>query len=416
MALPVTIGEQVGTRNSFHGPFISSNGDVFTILVESGLNDNQLVAFRATDPTASFTESDSSNRPAMSDGSQSQLLAVNIVQVGDDLHVLTQNLEEHVYYARFDMSAASNVGAWDDVTTTGGDKDQLVDDTVAPSITDACDLVVRTGQTDVLAVFQWAVETDMGADYERIAFDTKANLTTGAWGGSPAYLGSNGMGVAIDVTGPRAVYEAVSGRTHVVYMEGAGVLRIAHSSISSVDAETSNGDIGENPQVEAGILYPIGHGVLFDRGGTKKIRFPYFDDGMDISVIEFDDSASPSYTFEDGVDGTNDVVVSNSSLVACLAVDGSEVHEIHARASDSDLYTANDADTDTWGTPLSTFIGTVNHISCNVIDRSGLKLAQIIDDGGTIKYDEDILAVAGLTPEEILTHFGQLAINPIRLM
>ena len=100
-----------------------------------------------------------------------------------------------------------------------------------------------------------------------------------------------------------------------------------------------------------------------------------------------------SYTFEDGVDGANDVAVDNNSVNTCLAVDSSTVHLMHVRASDDDLYSANDADTDTWTTPASTFTGTVNHISCNVIDRSGLKLAHIIDDGGTIKYDEDELAV-----------------------
>jgi len=43
-------------------------------------------------------------------------------------------------------------------------------------------------------------------------------------------------------------------------------------------------------------------------------------------------------------------------------------------------------------------LGTINHVSCNVYDRSGTKLAHIVDDGGTVKYDEDIIT-AGTTDD-----------------
>ena len=385
MALPTTIsGVVTGAQNSFHGPFISSQGNVYVILHDS-TTISLLEAWKATDPTSSFSEQDTSNRPNVSSGA----VCMNVVQVGDLLHVGQFGLDP--YYARFKMHDGSSGDTWEDVTTTGGDQDQEI--SPDPNGTQLSgDLAVRTGQSDVLAVFHYITEPDMGTNYERLAFDTKADLTTGAWGGSPAYIGSNGMGVAVDVTGPRAVYEAVSGRTHVVFLEDGGTPALHHSSISSGDTETANGDIAESPAVHTTTAYPIGHGILFDRGGTKKIRFPYIDDGSDISIVEFNDADSPSYTFEDGVDGTNDVAIDNGSINACLAVDDSTAHLMHVRTSDDDLYSANDADTDTWTAPASSFTGTVNHISCNVIDRSGLKLAHIIDDGGTIKYDEDELA------------------------
>ncbi len=393
--MAVTIGEQVGQQNSYHGPFISSNGDVFTILVEStAATDAEIAALRATDPTVSFAESDSGNRPQMSGNPAFQVLSINVEQVGDVLYVLTQDNEsgsaKNVYFAIFDMAAASGVGAWQDVTTTGGDKDQSV--AVGDGAASACDIVIRIGQTDVLGVFQWETESDMGTNYERVAFDTKANLTTGAWGGSPAYIGSSGMGVAIHTTGPRAVYEPVSGRTHVLMREeGADVAeaRITHTSISSIDGITNNGDIAESPAISdlGADDYMIGHGVCFDRGGTKKIRFPYSAGASgSFDIVEFDDAASPSYSFGDN--GTSQSI--NNSVVGCLAIDGSTVHSAQSPSADDDLDTANDANTDTWTTQAESFVGTVNHVSINVFGRNGgVKLAMIIDDGGLIKYDED---------------------------
>lgn len=388
MALPVSISSSlIGEQFSYHGPFISSNEDVFTFLIDTA-EPTQVKAFRGVDPTSSFSESDSSNRPDI--GGAQGIVSFNAAQDGDDIQICVVDSTADSYYCRFDMSAASNVGAWQNAV--GTTKIQLID--AALSTLDGGTVLVRTGNSTLLSAFQFDTESDMGTGYSRVGITMKSDLTTGTWSAA-FYVGSNGMGVAVHVSGPRTVYDASSGRTHVVFREDDGATPfLAHTSITSGDVATDNGDISETPAivVAATDFFPIGHGVCFDRAGTKLARFPYIDAGGDISIVEIDDAevASPGYTFEDGVDGANDVGVRNGSVLACLAVDGSVVHLAHSREGDDDLYTSNDADSDTWTTPASSFAGTVDHISCNVFGRDGkVYLAQIIDDAGDIKYDED---------------------------
>ena len=79
MALPVTISNvDVGPQNSYHGPFKSSGGAFYTILLDSTSN-NLVEAHKATDPTVSFTEQDGTNRPNF----VNNVLSLNVFQDGD---------------------------------------------------------------------------------------------------------------------------------------------------------------------------------------------------------------------------------------------------------------------------------------------------------------------------------------------
>ena len=234
----------------------------------------------------------------MSGTSTDVLQSLSIHQDGDKLHVVAACFNEgDTFYARFDMAAASDVGPWDDVTSTAGDKDQLVLE-VSVTTREGTDLVVRP--SDILSVFQDSTEADMGAPYDRLGFATKADKTTGAWT-DRGQIGTTGM-TDTHVNGGRCIYASIGDRTHVVFKEDPGTEALHHVSINSSNSVTDNGDIAEIPAVSVSDYAPVRRGVLVIRGGVKKLRFPYRDVNSKLSIVEFDEAASPTFTFEDSVD------------------------------------------------------------------------------------------------------------------
>ncbi|KKK80858.1 hypothetical protein LCGC14_2819290 [marine sediment metagenome] len=111
MALPVTLSSPtIAVHNAYHGPFKSSGGNFYTILcgttamssvwaVQDGDNihvifthdstaTHNLTAWKATDPTSSFAEQDTSNRPSTgggdsdSIGSSHSIIKLSVLDLG----------------------------------------------------------------------------------------------------------------------------------------------------------------------------------------------------------------------------------------------------------------------------------------------------------------------------------------------
>jgi|GEM_PF-5546668 len=389
MALPVTISSTiVGQQNSYHGPFKSSESAFYTILMDSIVK-SSVEAHKATDPTISFTEQDSVNRPAFG----STVLSINAYQDGDKLHIAGQGTNDNVMYGRFDMSGDT----WDAIDGAS-DRDILIDG--APDgLADACDLVVRS-DGDIVVVYQKVMDKVMGNPFERVGLSVSTSANRGeTWS---AVVTLKDLGVERDMTGPRIVLSASSGEAYddysfIVWADDLGATRnIRERALSGTDVLQTDRVMGsgsDNP-------YLFTHGISFDRAGTTKVRIGFVTTTNGLQVIEFDAATDPSsFTASEIWDGTSsaeDVRLVNSSIVACLGLDGSTQHMLAARADNSDLYSADDADSDTWTTPASTFVGTINHVSNRTYDRSGTKLAHIIDDAGTVKYDED--SIVGAPP------------------
>jgi len=391
MALPVTItGGDVGSQNSYHGPFRSSAARFYTALKGAGASvDGELRAFKATDPTDSFAEIDSGNRPVAGDVT-TDIASFNVFQVGDKLNCAVQNVDDDVFFARLDIDSGAET--WDAIDGAS-DRDILIDG--APNgAADACDLVVRS-DGDIVAVYQMEVDKVKGNPFERVGLSVSTSANRGETWSAVVSVDNQGD-VERDMTGPRIVL-GDSDTCHIVWKDDNTTPTMSQRALSSADAlQTERTDISgaEDLETEA---YPIGHGVSFDRLGMTKVRFP-FSAGLDpdLGVVEFDAAADPSsFAVSANIDASNDLLFVNNSAVLCLATDGSTVHELHSRASDSDLYTTDDADSDTWNTTAAATrgTGTKNHVSCNVFDRTGPKLARIEDDAGTVKYDEDAITI-----------------------
>ncbi|MFQ6016767.1 MAG: hypothetical protein ACE5KF_01100 [Kiloniellaceae bacterium] len=386
MALPVTIsGTAAAQPHGYHGPFQSSAGNFYTILLDS--TDNSLIeAHKATDPTASFAEQDGANRP----DAARDVACLNVFQVGDKLHVAAQlvgdglqNQSFELVYGRFDMAA----DAWDIIT--GGSRlvtaNNDLDPKNAPDRHIACDLVVRS-DGDIVIVFQGAQDKIMNGFFNRVDFTVS---TDGGVNWSAA-TEVDGAGENI-YRNPRIVL-GDGDTSHICYTRGNGA-DLMQRALSSADVLQTERDTTFDVALTAS-NFGLGHGISFSRSGTTKLRVFYIEAATtDPEILAFDAAADPSSFGTQNISADDPFDVSNG-----LAVDGSTVHFLYFKNADRDLYTSNDQDSDTWTAPAGTFTGTIAHVSCNVYARAGFfRLAHIIDDGGTVKYDEDDLGAAQQT-------------------
>ncbi|KKM07326.1 hypothetical protein LCGC14_1735070, partial [marine sediment metagenome] len=401
MALPVTITGDLGqARNSYHGPFKSSGGAFYTLLPD-GIGITNVAAWKATDPTSSFSEQDNANRPTFG-----TIVSLNVYQVSDDLHCAVQDSGDNAWYARFDMSSDT----WANIDGAG-DRDIEID-TNPDGLSDACDIAVLSAAygvgsafVKIRVVYQGVTDMDMGSNWERI--DESNSVDDGENWSAPTSIDSATGGVGVSYTGPRIVLPpSNSDQCHIIFRERTGNGDIIQRAIAGDDTLRTYRDTGFNT---ANMQYPFTHAIGFTRSSTSKVRIGYFKEtDNDLEVLEFD-------AFTDDTDrtettsnvSTDNVQLDNSSINACLAADGSTIRGLMVKSTNDDLFEFDDGDSDTYtlqGTAHVT--GTVNHISCNVYDRSGTKLAMIYDDGGATRYDEISIGGAGVTvvvPQESLT-------------
>ncbi|HEX9569071.1 MAG TPA: hypothetical protein VF987_05275, partial [Rhodospirillales bacterium] len=238
----------------------------------------------------------------------------------------------------------------------------------------------------MIIIYNGATTSVMGTAYDRIYF--KVSTDNGATWGTGFEYSAGGKSVEAHYERPSCEI-GDSDTLHTVYAQSANLMQRA---LSSADVLQTERDTGFDVTAPDTSILTIGKGQTFSRSATTRLRFPYKDGSADTHVLRFDAAADPSTFASDAIDGTNDQLDDGGSQ---LALDGSTIHAMWVRSVDSDLYTDNDEDADTWNSAASSFTGTVTLISANIYTRSGSKvLAHVFDDAGTVKYDEDSLAAA----------------------
>lgn len=381
MALPVTIsGASVGTRNSFHGTFKET--DFYTILA-GGTFGEALLAFKATDPTSSFTEQDSGNRPSL----RGTVAAASVWSFlkGTTIHVSGQSSStvKQVDYVAFDTSSDT----WGTIVTV--DSNPGGDD--GPNAV-ACSIAVEGTGSDIIIAYQGEADKDMGTSYATIDYAKSTD------GGSSWTDNANSVaGVANGVThytGP-VIVRGSSDRMHIFFMDDTGNDGYQRTLRSDDTLETFPSAFDTTL---GGAVYTFGPGISYDDGGTQKVRAPYHDGtSLRASIVELDSADTPTVTTTAGVsDSAIDVNASSNATVA-MANNGTDEHLLYAEDTTQDIF--HDVNTGAgWGTDTEVLDAvTVTHISPNIYDRSGTKLAYIYDDGGTVKYNEVDLGGAATT-------------------
>lgn len=260
MALPTTItspGLLDGFRQSYVGPFISSGGNVYVFTqIDTGVgNPKEAQAWKATDPTSSFSEVDSTNRPQLDDNSPG--FSMNCLQDGDEIHLVSLKrwvvAGENIIYARFDMST----DAWVDIS--GGAREIVVANVDAPS-----DLVSNNGACDIAVLSDGTLRVvaatnsikDMGTYYAQIAhWESTDNGAT--WSSATTINGA----ALNDYTGPRIVLPpSNSDQCHIHYRRGSDAYLFLRS-LSSGDTLRTEYPMGYTNLP----AYPTSNILGFDR-------------------------------------------------------------------------------------------------------------------------------------------------------
>ncbi len=277
----------------------------------------------------------------------------------DDIYVATQQENGRVRLHIFDPSTDTWTTKNEIVADIGDHADF---DSVA--VLHGCSSGVRS-DGDIVVVFTGHDDTSDDDDLFCISKTT-------VWGSVQL--------VANDRENPVAIGPDSSDRITFVYNDAAAAA-VETRSINSSDVLQTAVSIESSADITDST---VGPGVI-DSG--NEIYVPYIDNSNQISVAQFTSADSPAGDITTHADvGDNTVKGQGASaipfVVACLAVDGTDVHLLYADDTDADIQ--HDSDVDGGGTTdVELVAGTANRISCAVL---GTNLDYVWLDGTTIKY------------------------------
>ncbi len=290
-----------------------------------------------------------------------------IANVSDDIHIATQQENGRVAYHVFDPGT-------DKFTTFDEQVARIGDHANFDGIPDSpgCSLALRS-DGDVVVAF---------TGKNGSATDTFYAIKTSSWG-SVSTLVANSLN-------PIMVGPDGSDRVTVAFKLDDVPASLRTISISSADA------LGTNTAIDAGVddaTFLIAPGVI-DSG--DKIYFPYIDAANDVAVADWASAAAPTANLTASVSDNTVEGNGRSSIpfvVACLAVNGTDVHLLYANDADADIY--HDDDVDGGGasdTELNDAV-TANRLSCK-FDSGGSNILYFYENTGTADVVFDTVSVS----------------------
>lgn len=301
-----------------------------------------------------------------------------------DIHVATQELNGRVSYHVFDPGTDTWTVRNEFVVEPGTDFDN------APAF-HAVSLALRS-DGDVILV----------AAYNEASGETLRlfRRESGSWT-NQANAGNNADDQGVVVIGPHT-----DDRITWVFSDDVdGTPNVFLRSINSSNTVCSgNTQIDPTPDTSEMIVIP---GVV-DSGSSHYLG--HIDASNKITVTSFTPACPPTgiTTHADVSDNTvkGHGAAAIPFAVACLAVDGTDVHLLYADDATQDIF--HDDDVDGGGTTDDEVKDgvTCNRLSANIYDRSGKKLAYLYLDGTTSKYAEVALEAPAGPPKGGLALLG----------
>lgn len=366
------------------GPYVDTNGNIYAI-IEHAESENNVVVIKSTDGGDTWREQDGAGRPTTVD-----MEGVDMVKVGDTLHVLHQEGAD-VLYHRFTMSDhGSTPDEWTII-------DEAVD-TVTEFGTQCCTLAVLADGS----IRGFYVD---GVSPNRVRYKTRS--TGGTWGSQNSVDDEANK----DMISPFCVLGA-SDLVHLIYKDNtSGEGEIFHRSLNSSDTLSARETISTGIDAAgSGDNVPYAPPVFYDDSGVEVIAILYQKDGSAALAEMFSkfirDDASPG---SEATATDNDVERDQGGshqTIASATVDGKTVHLLYSENSTTDIWHAQNTDEGGWGTDVELKDAvTAEWVRAEVFTHSsgngGDKvIGYIWDDGsnggtGRIKYNEVILVVGG---------------------
>ncbi len=387
MALPTTISDITFLGVDSQGrnrPWVrSSTGDVYYFSRDGGTN-TQLNAFKATDPTDSFSQ-----QATLAIDSGGVLLGIGTYQEGDNVHIVTQDDNEAILYHVYSMSSDSFTTSNEAVTSAVGtnvDSDK------------ACSISLNAAADEISLFYQGASDNDMGAK-ERV---DRAYKVSGSWTVDEQV--DSGGAVNFYVGGlVRGEADAFFAR----FFSENGVTFAEQRIWQDVD-----GTIGSRNSIGGGTTtqdFSVTSPAFYQNGGAEEARVAsmYVVNGGDLREAMSVDGLGLS-----GSHGLGSVTPEFNGvfLIACMAADPDEATMWAAYAqSGNDLYTNFKVDNASGDyADESEFLDavTINLLTTNIYERDGnMVLAFVYDNAGTIQYNEFVIrAVGGADPPNLFSH------------
>ncbi len=352
MAFPEDIGSAVATfdiNSGFVGPYKSSGGDFYALVSPDVTS---VGMFKSTDPgTAAWSEQDSSNNLTITSG----VWCLDSVQDGDTIHVAYASEVAAYRYNTFSMSS-----------DTWGTDESIVDPVDTGFTTDQLSInISRRSDGDLVVLYNGFYENIHGNRHARVYYGVKVSSWTvdtqvsGAfevdWSGAMIILGS-------------------SDRMHLFYAN-EDASRAHYRTLKSDDVLETEATLDPTPAVFFKHLY--GKGMSYDDGGTTKVRAPYLNADLQLSVAEFDSADIPTITLNPQVSDF-DCDTSNESVTAFMVADGTDNHLLYVRATDTDeIWRDLNDDTDIEEL-ADAGGGRLRGLSCNVYDHGSSRVLALI--------------------------------------
>ena len=390
MALPVTItGLLVATTNieTLTKPFLSSAGNVYVF--GKGTTTNLLRAFKATDPTSSFSNVGSD----VTVTSTNQIRAVDAVQSGDEIHVVTSDaaaassvdLRYHVFNMSSDTWTTSN-----EAIVTGY---ALV--ALATAIHAAINI---RSDGDVIVLYNGAALS--GLD-EAVYY---ARRESGSWTAD----------VIVSTAGSTqnwyagGIVRGSSDRMHFFFINDDvnDAYQRTLTSANSLETLPASYDTSINSTQ----ISTLATGTSYESGGVTKVRYPQEDStGVILLSAKMDSADTPTVSTDADITGTTDI--ESGSHRASFAADGTTLWNTFVQTTTSDMFTQSNANDGGWSTPASFATINSNGVRTNIYNRGGsVVIAMVYNDSSNPVYNEKLLksaAAIDTDPTATLTWGGE---------
>jgi hypothetical protein len=400
MALPTTISG-IDVAVPVAGPFKSSAGNIYFIGKDSATT-NTLRAFKATDPTTSFSNV-GTDFTVTNVTVGAQINAISAWQDGDTLHVATSQHDtttttnNKYTYHTFSMSSDS----W---TLTN---EAIIASAVAVTATSGANRGVsickRSQSGEIIVVYQGAVVLSMSTNYSRLLYTRRTGV--GTWSAGVVSDNSASIGGA-DYISPRICPDPLNDRVVLSYLVPASI-QVNFRVLSAANALSAQIVGTSSVAASANLRHSIT--AWNDAGTARFVLANQSNTAGSLSVARWASADAP----------TRSLAASASTSTSPVGVyndegntGSSDVWFLYRNSSDSDLYVKQSTDDGaTFGsaTNAMTAATTVTAELSVDADRTGtfirgsnMVIPYIVNDNGTLKYNEynvravvtDILASA----------------------
>jgi hypothetical protein len=372
VSLPVTITGNLfpfgaaSVESNYTGPFKSDTGNFYGFFRDT--TSSTVNAVKATDPTDSWS---TQAQWALGSG---DVNSVFVAQEGDIFHVLALRASEtdDVLYRPYDASTDS----WG--------TQEIVSANVGNIFSQS--FIGLRSDGDVIALYPQPTVRIMGTDYARVSYGRREG---GSWTSD----------IAVDDGGEVQYYLGCGAiddadRTYFFYYAGSGphIYKKDLTSANSLSSAVQVSDTALNT-LSNELKTPAMGAKFYLDGSTKRVTVTWIRDDNFIGSSEIEDNGTPSA--EEIVTDAAVYLQTIGLPSPSLALDGTDLYILYAKASDEDIYSNLNSNSGGWESDVIQLNAvTARQVSANVYDRSGTKIGYFYRDSTTLKYNEIVPGAA----------------------